>query len=117
MLLGDILKQLGSAADSAAFLDTLGDIVLFTEVAEVSALYGESAAEYAQGAVQRFAASASDEDWLALTTALERSHNPATTALHGMVRWSLANEVGAAADDQHLQQRGPRASACTCGDG
>ena len=92
MLLGTILKRLESEANAALVLEHLGDLVLLAEVAAMGAVHGETPGEYVSGATRRFAAAASDEDWLVLMTALERTQDPARTMLERMVRWSLASE-------------------------
>ena len=73
----------------------------------MAALHEESLGEYASGATRRFAATASDEDWLALMTAIEVSDDPAATTLGRMVRWSLTRDAQAMA--------APAAGGCTCG--
>ena len=114
MLLGTILKRLEGEADAAEALDALGDIVLLTEIRTMGAVHAESPGEYASGATQRFAAAASDEDWLALMTAIEKSGNPARTVLERMVRWSLARDQ---AELDGPAAGGCKTGACSCGGG
>lgn len=113
MLLGTILKRLGAEADAADALQALGDIVLLAEVRQMGEAYGESPGEYASAATRRFAAVASDEDWLALMTAIEKLDDPAHTTLDRMVRWSLAKDRAELAG----QQGGRIPGACSCGAG
>lgn len=94
MLLGTLLRRLEDTADAAAALEALGDLVLLAQVTATAQEYGETAGEYAAGATRRFANTASGDDWLALTTALERSEDPARAALGVMVRWSIAQDHG-----------------------
>ena len=93
MLLGTILGNLRDEGNASAALVALEDLVLLTQVRERAARYDETPGEYAAGAVSRFAGAASDEDWLALMTAIENSGDPARTTLDRMVRWSLAKET------------------------
>lgn len=113
MLLGTILKQLCAEANAADALEALRDIVLLAEVHEMGEVHGESPGEYASGATRRFAAAASDEDWLALMTAIEKSDDPARTTLDRMVRWSLAKDRAelAGPDPDRVPAR------CSCGAG
>ncbi len=113
MLLGTLLKRLGDEADAAEALDALGDIVLLAEVHAMGALHEETPGEYASGATRRFAARASDEDWLALMTSIENSGDPARTTLERMVRWSLVQ------DQRELDgpAAGCTAGGCSCGSG
>lgn len=97
MLLGTILKDLTNEADADAALAALNDLALFAQVRVRAAQYDETPGEYAAGAVSRFAAAASDEDWLALMTAIEKSNDPAKTTLDRAVRWSLVQDAKAEA--------------------
>lgn len=106
MLFGTILRRLGGAADAAASLEALGDIVLLTDVRAMGAVHDETVGDYAAGATRRFSADATSEEWLALMTALERSDDPARTMLERMLRWSLARDMA-----------GPAAFGCGCGNG
>ena len=49
----------------------------------------------------RFTAFASDEDWLALMTALERTSDPAAACLRQMLLWSLRQDSHADCDADH----------------
>lgn len=92
MLLGTLLGRLRDEDNAALVLDALDDLVLLAQVQQQAARHGETAGEYAAVAVGRFANIASDEDWLALMTAIENSDDPARTTLERMLRWSLAAE-------------------------
>ncbi len=110
MLLGTIMSRLRDEDIAAAALMSLGELVLVAEVESARVAHEESAGEYVSGAVQRFARLASDEDWLGMMTALERSDDPATTCLATMLRWSIARDA---------QAPGARETpgGCSCGDG
>lgn len=107
MQLGTLMNHLEFEDDAAAALEALGDIVLFTTVQAMGERYDESPGEYVSGAAHRFAAQASDEDWLNLMTIMERSSVPAQAALERMIRWSLARD---AAENNNQQ-----AGQCSCG--
>jgi hypothetical protein len=108
MLLGTIMKQLQDEQMAAQTLLSLGDIVLVARVEAARLPHGETVGEYVAGAAQRFANAGTDEDWLALTTALERSHTPAATCLESMVRWSLTRDLNPAPAPAP-------SSGCSCG--
>ena len=110
MLLGTIMNELRDETVAAAALMQLGDVVLVAEVNAARVPHDESIGEYVAGAAQRFARKASDEDWLALTTALERSNNPAVTCLTTMVKWSIVNDSKAFEPDATT-------TGCSCGGG
>ena len=96
MQLGALIKRLDETGDRSTTLDALGDVVLLAEVEGMGARYGETAGEYVAGAARRFAAQAEAEDWLSLTTPLDRSDDPGRSALAHMVRWALRLDAQAA---------------------
>lgn len=116
MLLGTLLRQLQDERRVTQMLFDLGDITLAGRVADAAARYGESDGEYAAGACARFSDSASDEDWLALMTAIERSADPAVTCLRTMLDWSLKSDAEAAAKAEAAAS-GHAHSGCGCGGG
>jgi hypothetical protein len=93
MQLGGLIAVLEDEANAAAALETLGDLVLFAEVQAVGVRYNEAPGEYVSGAVGRFASGASDEDWLGLMNALERSDDPARAVLQYILRWALTQDA------------------------
>jgi hypothetical protein len=109
MLLGTILNQLRDEAAAIETLLSLGDISLLAEVEAARLPHDESIGEYVSGATQRFAQLATDEDWLSLMTALERSMHPAAASLEIMVRWSVARDALSGGQSVH--------GGCTCGGG
>jgi hypothetical protein len=113
MLLGTIMTRLQDEGVAAATLMSLGDIVLVAEVEAARLPHAESLGEYVSGAAQRFAGLASDEDWLALMTALEGSDNPAAACLATMLRWSIARDAEAAA----AETGGASPGGCCCAGG
>lgn len=107
MLLGTIMNELRNESVAAASLIQLGDLRLVAEVDTARAPHEESVGEYVSGATLRFERGASDEDWLALMTALERTDNPAATCLATMVRWSVTKDM------KDLSPT-PPGSGCSC---
>ena len=107
MLLGQILGRLGDEGIAAETLMGLDDLPLMVEVEATGARFGESPPLYASNAVGRFAAFASDEDWLALMTALERTSDPAVACLRQMLLWSLRqdSQAGCTADQECCNHR------------
>lgn len=105
MLLSDILKHLSDEERAASALVELGDVVLIGQVEDVRVQHGESVGEYVYGATRRFATQAGDEDWLRLSTALERSVTPAATCLKSMVTWAVTHDRSPALNH----------SNCSCG--
>lgn len=93
MLLGAILQHLQEEPGAATALQTIGDAALLAELRDMGAHFGETPAEYAINATRRYAASATDDDWLALMTALERGDDPARICLDRMLRWALRRDA------------------------
>lgn len=108
MLLGAIMNELQDETVAATALMQLGDLALVAEVDAARAHHDETIGEYVSGAARRFANKASDEDWLALMTALERSENPATTYLTSMLKWSIVSDAQALGQAAVI-------SSCSCG--
>jgi hypothetical protein len=107
MLLGQVLEQLGDEVFATETMVGLADLPLMVEVETAGRHFGESLGEYAAGASRRFAAFASNEDWLALMTALERADDAGAACLKHILAWSLRHEASATDD-------GCGNSACTC---
>ncbi len=107
MLLGQVLDRLGDEGIAAETLMGLDDLPLMVDVATTAERFGESPPLYASNAVGRFAAFASDEDWLALMTALERTPDPAAACLRQMLLWSLRQDrhAGCTADQECCNHR------------
>lgn len=95
MMLGQVLERLGDEAFAAETLVGLEDLALMVEVEAAGRQFGEDMGEYAAGASRRFAQLASDDDWLALMTALERADDAGSACLRHMLAWSLRHEAQA----------------------
>ncbi len=107
MELGTLMDRLAFEDNAAAALEALGDIVLLAEVQAMGERYDENPGEYVANAARRFAALGGDEDWLNLITVMERSDDPARSALERMLRWSLKHD-----DAETVPQN---AGQCSCG--
>lgn len=106
MQLGEIIRNFGEEATAIEALLALGDLSLLARVGESARYYDETVAEYAAGAVRRFANLASSEDWLALMNAIERTDEPGQRCLTHMLHWSLKRDEA---------QDAPPHEGCTCG--
>lgn len=106
MLLGDMIRSFSNDAEANAALLACDDLLLVARVVKVGERHEESVAEYASGAVRRFANLAISEDWLALMNVIERADDPAISCLTHMINWSLARDE-APQNAAHV--------GCTCG--
>ncbi len=80
-MLGDLLASL---TDETAAVETIlgaGDLALLTAVREQAAADGVDLAAYVSQTVRRYASEASDEEWITLMGALNRSPDPGATCL------------------------------------
>jgi hypothetical protein len=109
MLLGNILQNLRDEQNAQTALVSLGDLVLVAAVDQTRQMHDETLGEYVSGAAQRFARLASDEEWLQLMTAIEKSDNPAAACLRVMLGWSIERDE----DERH--GRPVEAKTCSCG--
>lgn len=107
MLLGQVLQNLGDRTVLAETLVAMDDLPLMVEIETVGDQFGEAMSDYAVGAVRRFAAFASDDEWLALMNGVERARDPGTACLRHMLAWSLQRDR----DDRH-ETCGGKAGAC-----
>ena len=101
MLLGQMIQHLSDDAFTAETLLSLGDLPLLVDVEAACREQEVSAVTYASAAARHFADHASDEDWLAMMTALERADDPGAACLRQMLAWSLRED----------------SAACSCGGG
>ena len=109
-MLGTLISRLSNEADASLALEALDDVVLFAEIAAMAKRFGESTSEYVSVSAARFAAMASDEDWLALMSAIERAADPAQAVLVRMVRWGLSQD----ARDETAAHPRQACGACGC---
>lgn len=93
MMLGQVLERLGDEAFATEAMIALGDLALLAEVDQAARDVDETPAIYAAFAALRFAGHASDDDWLALMTAMERADDPGAACLKQMLRWSLHHDA------------------------
>ena len=76
MMLGDVLARLDDDGTAAELLLGLGDLTLLAAVRQQAAAEGVDLATYTRVAVQRYAAGASDEEWITLMGVIGRATDP-----------------------------------------
>jgi hypothetical protein len=92
MTLGEILTELGDEARVHRLAPALGDPQWQARAASAANDRGLALGEYARAAVERFAAMAGDEDWLALLSALNRGTDPGVICLRRIVDWAMQRD-------------------------
>src|SRR5205085_6456502 len=91
MLLGDLLARFTDEAIAAETIVGLGDLPLMARLSEQAEADGLSLGAYAAGAMRRYAAEASEEEWVTLMGLLRRAQDPGAICL----RRALAHSVAA----------------------
>jgi hypothetical protein len=92
MTLGQVLEKLGDEDFAAEALIGLGDLRLMVEVEAMAHRRGENARSYVATAARHFTGHASNDDWLALMTALGHADDPGAACLKQMLVWSLRHD-------------------------
>lgn len=95
MMLGEVIERLDDEAFATESMIALNDLALLAEVDRAARDAEETPAIYAAGAARRFASHATDDDWLALMSAVARADDPGVACLKRMLLWSLRQEAAA----------------------
>jgi hypothetical protein len=91
MLLGDLLGQFTDESIAAETILGLGDLKLIAKLREQAEASGLTLGAYAAGAVRRYAAEATDEEWVTLMGALGRAQDPGAVCLQRAFAYVLAS--------------------------
>jgi hypothetical protein len=110
MQLGTLMAQFEDEQQAGTALEALDDLVLFARIDAAGAEHDETPGEYVANAARRFTALASDEDWLAIMNAIERSDDPGRAVLRRMLVWALDADSKVAKNGS-----GCGGGVCTCG--
>ena len=81
MMLGDILARLDDEGAAAEIILGAGDLRLLAAMQALAEAEGLELAAFARAAVQRYAAEASDEEWVTMMGQIGRSGDPGLTCL------------------------------------
>jgi hypothetical protein len=81
MLLGDLLTRFADPELAGEAILASGDLALLVRMREQAETEGLDLGAYAAAAVQRYAAQASDEEWITLMGALSRAPDPGLVCL------------------------------------
>jgi hypothetical protein len=92
MLLGDLLSRFDDEDIAAEAVLHVGDLAMIGRLREEAEADGVTFGAYAAGAVRRYAAEASDQEWTTLMGVLARSRDPGAACL----RRALAHVLGQA---------------------
>jgi hypothetical protein len=89
MLLGDVLAQFDDEAIAAEAILSLGDLALVARLQREAELNGRTLGAFASAAVRRYAAEASDEEWLTMIGVLQRAADPGGMCLRRALSYVL----------------------------
>jgi hypothetical protein len=92
MLLGDLLSRFDDENIAQEAVLALGDLALIARLREAADADGTAFGSFAAGAVRRYAAEATDEEWTTLMGVLSRAADPGSACL----RRALAHVLGSA---------------------
>jgi hypothetical protein len=81
MLIGDVLARFDAPSYAEEAVLRIGDLNLLARMRAQAEAEGENLGTFARTAARRFAAEASDEDWVTLLGALARASDPGATWL------------------------------------
>jgi len=93
MLLGDVLARFDTPSFAEETVLALGDLNLLARLRTRAEAEGESLGEFARNAVQRFAAQASDEEWVTMIGALARTDDPGSVCLTFALKRAVASDA------------------------
>ncbi|MBI5262212.1 MAG: hypothetical protein HY852_10410 [Bradyrhizobium sp.] len=80
-MLGDLLASLTDETTAVETILGAGDLALLTAVREQAAAAGVELAAYVSQTVRHYANEATDEEWITLMGAINRSPDPGATCL------------------------------------
>ncbi|MFN3350730.1 hypothetical protein [Pseudorhodoplanes sp.] len=102
MLLGDLIARFDDDSTALQILLSLDDLALIARVRETCKREDYALGEFARAAVQRYAASASDEEWVTALGQMGRTQTPGVELLRRALVWMLGMEhaMGRRADKQ-----------------
>jgi hypothetical protein len=102
MMLGDMLAGLDDDAQATELIPGLDDLQLLPAIRGHAATEGIDLASYAREAVQRYAAQASDEEWIALMGLIGRADDPARACLRRVFAFALRRKGKACKTDDAI---------------
>jgi hypothetical protein len=92
MLLGDLLADLDDESAALQMLLSLDDLALIARVREACEREDYTIGEFARVAVQRYASTATDEEWVTALGQMGRTQAPGVALVRRALIWMLEPE-------------------------
>ncbi len=92
MLLGDLLNQFCDEAVATETIMGFADIALIARLRAGASANGQSLGAYTGGAVRRYTAEASDEEWITLMGALSAAKDPGLVLMQRAFEYILKRD-------------------------
>ena len=92
MMLGDVLRRLNDDVEATEIILGVGDLRLVTAAQQRVKAEGLELAAYLRGTVQRYAAEASDEEWITLMSTIGRAADPGLACVKRALENALREE-------------------------
>ena len=99
MMLGDMMAGLRDDATAVELILGLDDLQLLAGIDACAEAEGVDLADYARQAMQRYAAQASDEEWITLMGIIGRAADPARACLRRAFEFALRHDGERRADE------------------
>jgi len=93
MLLGDILARLSNDSVTSEMILALGGLRMLASVRQLAEVENMDLTTYAHAALQRYAAAASDEEWITLVGVMNSGSDPGLAYIKRAIESELANRV------------------------
>jgi hypothetical protein len=90
VLLGDMLARFEDETIATEAILALGDLALIARLRDAADAEGETLGAFAAAAVRRYAADASDEEWVTLIGLLGRAADPGSICLQRALAHAIA---------------------------
>jgi hypothetical protein len=102
MMLGDVLRCLNDDVEATEVILGVGDLRLMTAAQQRAEAEGLALAAYLRGVVQRYAAEATDEEWITLMGTIGRAADPGMACVKRALESALGEGNASAPGHSHL---------------
>ena len=94
-MLGTLIMRLHEPGTAEETLVAAGDLLLLAALSDAAARLNLSTGDFASLAIHRFVERADDDEWLQLTTVMDRTEEPGVAALRAILSRAVADSRAA----------------------